>query len=140
MSVALDSNVLIALLAAHGDQSTKVADTLAKLSGLGALVVSAVVYAEILAGSGRRTEELDDVLSATRIRVAWDLDRSTWIHAGTSYGRYAVRRRQSGGGPPRRLLAGFLIGAHASTIGELLTFDQAFYRVNFPDLRVITPS
>ncbi|MCL5258254.1 MAG: hypothetical protein M1314_00655 [Firmicutes bacterium] len=40
-------------------------------------------------------------------------------------------------GAPRRIIADFVIGAHASRVGTLVTSDAAFYRRAFPSLRVI---
>lgn len=62
-----------------------------------------------------------------------------WRLAGEAYAAYAERRRRSHGGHPRRLLADFLIGAHAQGVGSLLTRDLGIYRASFPHLAVIAP-
>ena len=70
-----------------------------------------------------------------------DLDRELWQDAGKRFAEYAVRRRESGGDAPRRILADFVIGAHAAkrTTG-LISFNGTDYRNTFPELRVINDS
>lgn len=57
------------------------------------------------------------------------------------WGGYAERRRAQPPDPgPRRILADFLIGAHALQIGStLLTLDMRTYRAAFPALSVFAP-
>jgi predicted nucleic acid-binding protein len=56
--------------------------------------------------------------------------------AGTAWRRY-----RDAGGPRSRLVADFLIGAHARTHADrLLTRDRGFYRRYFADLAVIDPT
>ena len=51
---------------------------------------------------------------------------------------YAVRRRRHGHSAPRRILADFMIGAHAQQAGyQLLTLDGRLYRTAFPELTVV---
>jgi predicted nucleic acid-binding protein len=137
--VAVDTNVLLSLLAGIPETERRVADTLQNLSASGAVVISPVVYAELLARRGRTIDEVDDLLALMRVQVSWDLQKAVWIYAGQAFAAYATHRRDSGGGSPRRLLADFLIGAHAYSVGDLLTFDVEFFRTNFPSLRVVSP-
>lgn len=54
---------------------------------------------------------------------------------------YAARRRTSGGGTPRRVLADFVIGTHAaSRAAQLVTLDAQHYAACFPDLKVPVPA
>lgn len=49
---------------------------------------------------------------------------TVWEETGRGYGEYARRRKASGGGLPRRLLADFIVGAHADqTCTCLVTLD-----------------
>jgi hypothetical protein len=53
----------------------------------------------------------------------------------------AWRRYRESGGPRSRLIADFLIGAHARRQAErLLTRDRGFYRTYFADLVILEPS
>ena len=84
---------------------------------------------------------VDAFLDRARIEVDWDLDEETWRVAARAFGNYAERRRtQRGDYGPRRILADFVIGAHASRYASaLLTLDRRIYRAAFPDLEVLTP-
>lgn len=63
-----------------------------------------------------------------------------WERAGQAYGSYARRRQGSGGGLPRRLLADFVVGAHAEkTCTTLVTLDPQHYRLGFPGLNIVVP-
>ena len=61
-----------------------------------------------------------------------------WTEAGNRFARYAARRRKTTGQSPRRLLADFLIGAHALVQAErLLTLDPKVYQQDFPELQLL---
>jgi predicted nucleic acid-binding protein len=67
------------------------------------------------------------------------LKERIYREAGNAYQKYAERRRKQGTNGPRRILADFLIGAHALVSGyRLLTLDGRMYRASFPKLRVET--
>ena len=66
------------------------------------------------------------------------MDESIWRTAGKSFQKYANRRRNQRAGQPRRVLADFLIGAHALEKGySLLTLDEGIYRAAFPKLHIV---
>ena len=136
MSTGVDTNVLIDLLAGAEEAARRARLALDAAHAQGALVLCPVVYAELLAYPGRGRDETDGLIVATRIRVDWILSPETWSLAGQAFAAYAARRRASGADPPRRLLADFLIGAHALGMGNLLTRDLGMYRTNFPQLRL----
>jgi predicted nucleic acid-binding protein len=85
-------------------------------------------------------EELDPFLSRTGIEVDWVLDEPVWRTAAAAYREYAARRRkQPGDSGPRRILADFVIGAHAVHLASgLLTLDRDLYRTAFPKLKILT--
>lgn len=139
MSTAIDTNILVDLLAGEDFGAGEAARALDALHQRGALVICGVVYAELLAYPGRTDEEVAAVLDAAGIRVDWDLGPSVWRSAGRAYAQYACRRRQARTAVPRRLLADFVIGAHALTAGSLLTRDLGIYRASFPELAVWAP-
>jgi predicted nucleic acid-binding protein len=102
-------------------------------------VVAAPVYAELLAFPGRSEAFLDSFLRETGITVDWEMDEAIWRTAGRVFQSYATRRRRHRGPGPRRILADFLIGAHALRGGHrLLTLDSGLYKATFPRLTIVT--
>jgi hypothetical protein len=102
-------------------------------------VIAAPVYAELLAYPYATLEFLERFLDGGAIEVDFELTPEVWKEAGRRFSRYAARRRRSGGHQPQRLLADFIIGAHALRHADrLLTLDVARYRRDFPELRLIT--
>ncbi len=70
--------------------------------------------------------------------IDWTTDESIWRVAGKAFERYANRRHKQKAGSPRRILADFLIGAHALEEGySLLTLDEGIYRAAFPKLQIV---
>lgn len=115
-----------------------IADQLSSVRAEGALVVSAPVFAELSAiptGSVQRVEKL---LEEMNIAVDFDLGEDVWRLAATSFAAYALRRRRSGGGSPKRLLADFVIASHGLLKADrLMTRDTNLYALDFPKLRLI---
>ena len=140
MRTAVDTNVFVALFS--GDEETvPVAQTaLEEVRAGGPLGISPAVYAELVAG--RDASFVATFLSEKDIEVDWDIDRDVWSTAGERYGEYArARRRQKGDPGPRRILADFLIGAHAlQRAGALLTSDTGIYRTYFSELEILAPA
>jgi predicted nucleic acid-binding protein len=135
---ALDTNVISAIWSAELSAKA-VSKALAAARAEGGLVIAAPVYAELLAYPKMTTEDLDQFLRGGRVDVEFDLDRRVWAEAGLRFSRYAARRRHSRADQPQRLLADFIIGAHALLHADrLLTLDVARYRRDFPQLRLIT--
>lgn len=142
MSTAVDTNVFVALFSGD-ERASKVAQAaLEDAYAAGPLVACPAVYAELVAG-GREPVKVERFFEDKGIEVSWDLDAEVWKTAGYRYGAYArERRRQRGDDGPRRILADFLIGAHALLYAEsssLLTTDTKIFSTYFPDLRVFSP-
>lgn len=133
MITAVDTNVLLDVLAgdaAHGELSAAALETAA---AAGSLVICEVVYAE-LSVAFRTQQECDEFLHQNQIRVE-PLGRAASFLASRAWREY--RRR---GGKRSRILPDFLIGAHAATrASQLLTRDRGFYGELFPALRVVEP-
>ena len=110
----------------------------ARLSGVpDASVVVGDIFAhtELMAAPGRDVVFLDAFFVDTGIRIDWNLDETVWRLAGEAYQAYAARRRKYEDHGPRRILADFVIGAHALRFGcRLLTLDSKLYRASFPKL------
>jgi len=139
MTTAVDSNVIVALW----DRDTKVnsaaQSALDAALGRGGLVIAAPVFAELMACPGRDEVFLDKFCRDAGIAIDWNLDEAIWRTAGQAFQAYAARRRGQGESGPRRILADFLIGAHALHNGRrLLTLDDRLYRLAFPDLEVMS--
>lgn len=138
MITALDTNVLVALWEPDDGWNSVAQTALDAAQARGKLIISGVVFAELLAFPLRTESFIDSFLTDTAIRVDWLIQEPIWRSAGTAFQRYARRRRRQGVGAPRRLLADFLIGAHALEHDyRLLTFDDEIYRAAFPALAMV---
>lgn len=138
MITALDTNVLVALWDRDDKWSSASEDALMSAQSRGRIVISGVVYAELVAFPRRKDTFIDQFLGETSVGVEWATNESVWRLAGAAYQTYASRRRRQTGSGPRRLLADFLIGAHALEKDySLLTFDDRIYRVAFPKLKIV---
>jgi predicted nucleic acid-binding protein len=139
MSTAIDSNVLIALWNGDDTLNTQARSALDAALARGGLVIAAPVFAELLAAPSRTESFLDSFCKETSIAVDWNLNEATWRGAGRAFQQYGARRRRQRDSGPRRILADFLIGAHALHHGlRLLTFDDRLYRAAFPRLAILT--
>jgi len=127
---AVDTNVLVDLFVedpAHEPQSRA---RLAEAYERGTIVVCDIVYAELAPRFVDRAA-LDRALITIGAGVS-PIDTAIAWEAGTRWGRY-----RRAGGPRQRILADFLIGAHAAvTADALLTRDHGFYSSYFPELGV----
>lgn len=138
MITALDTNVLVALWDRNDTLNSAAQGALDDAFARGKLVISGAVFAELLAFPRRTETFLDEFLKDTGISVDWTTDESIWRVAGNAFQRYANRRRKQKAGGPRRMLADFLIGAHALERGHgLLTLDDGIYRAAFPKLQIV---
>ena len=139
MTTIVDTNVVIALWDADPQLNVAAQKALDALQAQGALVITGAVYAELLALPGRTEAMLDEFLSMTGMRADWQMSEEIWRVAGRAFQGYASRRSAKKTELPRRSLADFLIGAHASVRRyRLLTLDQRLYRAAFPELEVAT--
>lgn len=140
MTTAIDTNVIIALWDANPTLSAAAQSVLDQSLAHGSLVVSAPVFAELMAAPGREVRFLDGFFRQTGIRIDWALDEAAWRAAGMAFQVYAARRRRRPDAGPRRILADFMIGAHALRFGyRLLTLENRFYRTAFPGLSLLSP-
>lgn len=135
MTTALDTNVLSALWNDDDALNRIATRALQDTQKKGSMVICGVVYAELLAEAGRTEAFVDRFCEETGISVDWELKEKTWRTAGAAFQAYAARRKKHGASKPRRLLADFLIGAHALENGyRLLTADAGVYQASFPRL------
>jgi hypothetical protein len=135
MTISIDANILGALWNSDEQMSSAACKCLEKLNSRESLMICGPVYSELLAGPLREETALDIFLEDTGICVDWTMDEEIFRVAGRAFAVYANRRRQMKVEPLRRILADFLIGAHAQVRGfKLLTIDCQHYQNYFPKL------
>lgn len=137
MKIALDSNVISALWSAE-PLASLVSERLGKMRHGNEFIVCGPVYVELVAHPKVSEQFVDAFLNGTHISVEFDTEEKVWREAARRFSIYANRRRRSGGKQAKRLLADFVIGAHAllNTRG-LLTFDKDRYLRDFPELKLL---
>lgn len=139
MTTAIDTNVVVALWGPDRALSLAVETALEAAFGRGNLTVAAPVFAELVAAPGRTESFVNAFFEETGIAVDWDLGEAVWRSAGRAFRAYAERRKKHRDSGARRILADFLIGAHAAAHGyRLLTLDERLYRAAFPTLTIET--
>ncbi|HUK29472.1 MAG TPA: PIN domain-containing protein [Candidatus Acidoferrum sp.] len=137
MTTSIDTNVLVAVWNSDDALNARALSALNAARDLGSLMIAAPVFAELLAAPGQEERFLDPFFADTGITIDWQLDESVWRTAGLAFQSYALRRKKHSDAAPRRILADFLIGAHALKNGyRLLTLDDRLYRAAFPGLAI----
>ena len=114
----------------HGESSS---NALEKAFHEGSLVVNEIVYAE-LAPQFESRKLLDEVLEKLGIQIMV-ADTEIAFSAGETWKAY-----RKSGGKGNRIIADFLIGAHALLKADrLLTRDRGFYKDYFKRLVILNP-
>ena len=132
--ISVDTTVIFSALAQREEHHPLAVQMLRAARADGPLFIAPVVYAELMAS--KRTAAIQDFLAMAQISVVWTMPIEVWELAGRSFGDYARQRRS--GNLPRRLIADFLIAAHAEHHGlRVLTFDRTVYDAMFPHLLVV---
>ncbi len=133
MIIATDSNILIDIFSEHKTFGPASQEALDVCLEEGSVVACGVVIAETLSFFAA-PEEFFEKLTTLRIHST-TMSMDTFVEAASVWRKY----RQSGGGKTR-IVADFLIGAHALVECDcLLTRDRGFYRQYFKDLKIIEP-
>lgn len=131
MITAVDTSVLLDVFLPddqHGEQSRQ---RLQDAYDTGAIIVCDIVYAELAAWFRNRTT-LDGALQAINA-TASPIDSDIAYEAGLRWKRY-----REAGGPRKRIISDFLIGAHAIAVADaFLTRDRGFFATYFPELERI---
>jgi hypothetical protein len=135
---AIDANIFSSIWSKE-PTAEMVVEQLGRAKQDGALLISPFAFAELYAHPNMTSDFIRPFLDATGVVVDYKLLESVWTEAGLRFARYAARRRKATGEGPRRLLADFLIGAHALVQADrLLTLDPKVYRQDFPELRLLS--
>lgn len=134
MITAVDTNVLLDVLGADPRFGERSASALRASIAAGAVTACGVVWAEV-SGRFERPEDAEGALTQLRIDFS-ALDSRAALAAGDAWRAY-----RRAGGSRERMVADFLIGAHAQASADrLLTRDRGFYERYFSELDVLDPS
>lgn len=139
---AVDTNILLDVLAQDPQFSERSSDLLARAGASGALAISTVAYAE-LAAHFEHDEDLQRFLADVGIRVE-PIDIHAARTAGRAWHAYIATKRRGGSRPDAQerkpILADFLIAAHAVSRGyALLTRDaRGLYGRYFPSMKCVS--
>lgn len=128
----VDTNVILDVLGADKTFGERSAQTLVHCAEVGVLVVNPVILAEVSALLAS-LEELEALVPASLFRRDEVPIEASFL-AGQAYARYKRR-----GGQTPRMLADFLIGAHAAAAGFGLISRDTGYRTIFA-LELLNPA
>ncbi len=132
--IAVDTSVLVDVLTDDPLFAEASAAALAQAMSVGEVVVSEAVVAEVQTLLDTRDTAMD-ALTEYGIRYL-ALSQQAAVRAG-----HMQRRFRDRGGRRERVVADFLIGAHAlMQCDALITRDQGFFRDYFKGLRLIVPT
>ena len=136
MRTAIDTNILSAIWTPEPN-AKELTRTLSEARDQGSLVICGAVFAETMANPGADEEFVRRFLDRTGIDVDFLLNEQIWLLAGLRYAQYVERRRNSSREPVKRLLADYIIGAHATLAADrLMTMDRR-YELDFPELKLV---
>jgi predicted nucleic acid-binding protein len=130
---ALDTSVLLDIWLPDPVFGPRSAEAIMQADEQGGLTICEIVYAE-LASRFATQAAFDRLLDSLDIKVT-PVPRIAAFQAGRAWDSY-----RKAGGKRTRIMADFLIGAHASVVADqFITRDQGFYRSHFTKLNLIDP-
>jgi predicted nucleic acid-binding protein len=131
---AIDSNVLLDVFSDDAEFGTRSANALRRCIAEGRLLACDVVWAETGAWFPD-AKAAENALSTLRVDYS-PLAVDAALQAGHAWQAY-----RKAGGARDRVIADFLIGAHAAEQADrLLTRDRGFYRSYFAELSILDPA
>lgn len=134
MITAVDTSVLIDVFGAHPRFGAASAQALRQCLNEGAIVACDAVWSETRVAFGGDQDFLDAML-------ALGMSFSPLSEQAATMAGALHKQHRAGGGARDRVVADFLIGAHAmSQADRLLTRDRGYYRKYFAGLVVVDPS
>ena len=132
MITFVDTNVLLDVFLPDPKWGQKSKIRLEQAFNQGSLILNEIIYSELTPQFFSKAL-LDDALKVLSIRIV-SLDLKAAYNAGRIWKDY-----RKAGGRRNRILADFLIGAHAEIPSDqLLTRDRGFYKKYFSDLHIIS--
>lgn len=132
--ISVDSNLIFSAIEPGDVNHAAALQRLGTAGQEDTLVIYPVVYAELMASTVR--DFIRVFLQRAEITTLWAMPESVWKRAGTAFGDYAGLRR--GGSLPRRIVADFLITAHAEHHKlSVLTFDDTVFASVFPNVQLV---
>ena len=135
MVTAVDTNVLLDVFLDDIEYRQSSFEALTAAFSAGDVIVSDIVWAETGAAF-ENNATFEVVMQKLGIKYV-ALTQSAATHASELW-RVAKARKSI---PPKRVVADFLVGAHALECADrLLTRDHGFYRDYFKGLEVVDPS
>lgn len=134
MITSVDTSVLLDVFGADTTFGPRSSDALRDALASGRLVGCDPVWAEVASFFSSAATASS---AMQRLGVEFDaLTEHAALAAGSAWSRYRAR-----GGTRRRVVADFLVGAHAlAQADRLLTRDHSFYRSYFRRLQIVDPA
>ena len=134
MITAIDSSVLIDIFRDDVEFAERSAVCLRRALAEGSVVACDVVWAEVAAVFGK-PKMFRAAMETLEVQFSAMMPESA-EQAGTQWCRYRAR-----GGKRERVMADFLVGAHAlRQCDRLLSRDRGFYRAGFEKLKLMDPT
>lgn len=130
ITTAVDTNILLDIVGTNETTSRASRELLRIAYDRGPVIDCDIVYAELVPAFASR-DALDAALRSIGATVS-PINTDIAFIAGLRWGQY-----RRAGGPRTRLIADFVIGAHAVAIADaFLTRDRGFYATYFPELQI----
>lgn len=134
MITAIDTNILIDIFGADPTHGGRSKESLRSSIQQGSVIACEVVWAEVISlfPTGSMAQE-----ALEGIGIGYSpLEADASMTAGQLWKIYRDK-----GGKRTRMVADFLIGAHALHQADvLLTRDRGFFRLGIPSLKIVDPS